>query len=83
MLIEQGLTIFVCNLMIGLINLLLFIPDFFNHIGQLLLDEDDFFPQEKIDISMFSQKKKNAPPTECVPCNAGSTEKEAADEEEK
>lgn len=81
-LIEQGLTLFVCNLMIGFINLLLFIPDFFNHIGQLLLDENDFFPQEKIEINRFSKDKKNPPPTGDMPSDIEGAGKEAADEEE-
>lgn len=75
-LIEQGLTLFVCNLMIGFINLLLFIPDFFNHIGQLLLDEDDFFPQEKIKIN-----KQLSSPAKPAPGGAGSAKEEPADEE--
>lgn len=82
-LIERGLTLFVCNLIIGFINLLLFIPDFFNHIGQLLLDEDDFFPQEKIKISKLSQGKTNAPATGHTPGGAEAVEEEAANEEKK
>lgn len=47
--VESGLVSFVFNIIIGFINLLLFVPDFFNHIGSVLLDEDDLFPQERID----------------------------------
>ncbi len=79
-LIEQGLTLFVCNLMIGFINLLLFIPDFFNHIGQLLLEEKDFFPQEKIEISDLSGGKKWVPPAGGVPSGS---EKETTDGQKK
>ena len=80
-LIEQGLTLFVCNLIIGFINLLLFIPDFFNYIGQLLLDEDDFFPQEKIRINRFPKGKEN-PPTGGASGSMKDTE-EVADEEKR
>ena len=82
-LIEQGLTLFVCNLMIGFINLLLFIPDFFNHIGQLLLDENDFFPQEKIEINKFLRGKENPPPDGCIHDGMESAGKGAANEDKR
>lgn len=83
MLIEQGLTLFVCNLIIGFINLLLFIPDFFNYIGQLLLDEDDFFPQEKIRINRLPRDKENLSSTGRTSGSMESTEQEVTDEEKK
>ena len=82
-LIEQGLTLFVCNLIIGFINLLLFIPDFFNYIGQLLLDEDDFFPQEKIEINKFLRGKENPPPDGCIHDGMESAGKGAANEDKR
>ena len=55
--IETKLVIFVCNLLKGIVALFNFIPDFFNTIGALLLDQDTLF---EVDLS----DKKNADPNE-------------------
>lgn len=57
--VERGLISFVFNIIIGFINLLLFVPDFFNQIGSVLLDEDDLFPQEKIDTKSVTKDTTN------------------------
>lgn len=64
--IEKGLMDLVLNLITGFVNLLLFLPDFFNQIGFLMLGEDDFFPQNKIPVQ---QQKK--PPNSPDPSAAG------------
>ena len=61
----------------------LFIPDFFNHIGQLLLDENDFFPQEKIEINKFLRGKENPPPDGCIHDGMESAGKGAANEDKR
>lgn len=43
--IQRRIVMFVLNIIIGLLNLLLFIPDFFNEIGGLLLSRDRLFPE--------------------------------------
>lgn len=43
--IQQRIVMFVLNMIIGILNLFLFIPDFFNEIGDLLLSRDDIFPE--------------------------------------
>lgn len=43
-LVETGIITLACNLLVGFVNLLLFIPDFLNTIGGTLLDKGTFFP---------------------------------------
>lgn len=58
--IQHRIVFFVLNIFIGVLNLLLFIPDFFNGIGSLLLDEDDLFPS-------FSKDPNPSKPTAPTP----------------
>ena len=61
--IETKLVKFVCNLLKGIVTLFNFIPDFFNTIGVLLLDEDALF---EVDISYEPKNKdeKDKPKTQ-------------------
>ncbi len=72
--IERGLVKFVGNLFIGIINLLLFIPDFFNTIGVVLLDRESIFPNDKI-----SMKTNNPNESDCS--KEGTTEEKKANGE--
>lgn len=58
--IEKGLMDLVLNLIIGFMNLLLFIPDFFNQIGFLMLGEDTFFPQSRISTAPKNSGNREA-----------------------
>lgn len=70
--IEKGLTDLTLNLIIGFMNLLLFIPDFFNQLATLLLEKEDLFPYCQIHV-----EKENA---EIQPSKDVSEEQEIPDE---
>ncbi len=42
--IQRRIVMFVLNVFLGILGLLLFIPDFFNEIGDVLLSKQDIFP---------------------------------------
>lgn len=70
--IEKGLTDLTLNLIIGFMNLLLFIPDFFNQLATLLLEKEDLFPYCQIHV-----EKENA---EIQPSKDVSEEQEIPDD---